>query len=334
MAEREEYFFYKKINTKKRFLTSFLFFFGVTLSILMLVLFLSNPPKNFPLNTTITISEGQSLYGVAHTLKEKGIIKSPFLFINYVIAFEGERHIKAGEYLFDESLSTLKIAHRLANGKYNIVSTTVTIPEGFNIFEIATRLAEKLPDFNEEEFIALAKTKEGYLFPDTYHFLPTTKLETIIKTMEENFDSKIQTIRNDVQTFGKPLSDITTMASILEEEAVTFDDRRVVAGILWTRLEIGMALQVDAAFVYVPEVDNRNTYELTQDDLKVESPFNTYAYGGLPPHPITNPGLESLRAAVMPIESEFLYYLSDKKGGMHYAETFEEHIKNKHLYLD
>ena len=120
------------------------------------------------------------------------------------------------------------------------------------------------------------------------------------------------------------------MASILEEEARSFEDKQIVAGILWKRLDNDMALQVDAPFVYLL---GKGSADLTLDDLKTDSPYNTYLYRGLTPTPISNPGLESLRAAVEPIASEHLFYLSDADGVMHYAEDFEQHKRNKELYL-
>lgn len=123
------------------------------------------------------------------------------------------------------------------------------------------------------------------------------------------------------------------MASILEEEAQVEDARRIVSGILWSRLEQDIALQVDAAFLYIDELEGRDTYSLTVDDLKIDSPYNTYTNVGFPPTPITNPGLESIYAAANPFYSDYLFYLSDTQGNMYYAKTFEEHIENRQ-FLD
>jgi len=121
------------------------------------------------------------------------------------------------------------------------------------------------------------------------------------------------------------------MASILEGEALTTSDRKLVAGVLWRRLEIGMPLQVDATFSYV---NGKTTFELTLDDLKIDSPYNTYKYKGLPPTPINNPGLNSINAALYPTKTKYLYFLSGNDGKMHYARTFEEHKRNRQLYLN
>ena len=120
------------------------------------------------------------------------------------------------------------------------------------------------------------------------------------------------------------------MASIIEKEAHTSDDRRVISGILWERLKIGMPLQVDATFLYI---NGKNTYDLSVDDLAIDSPYNTYKYAGLPIGPIGNPGLDSLEAALAPMTSPYLYYLSDKSGKTYYARTFNEHKRNREKYM-
>jgi UPF0755 protein len=120
------------------------------------------------------------------------------------------------------------------------------------------------------------------------------------------------------------------MASLVEEEARTLETRRTIAGILWKRLKLGMPLQVDAVFPYII---GKNTYELSIGDLALDSPYNTYKYAGLPPAPITNPGLDAMLAAVTPTDSPYLYYLSDRNGKMHYARTHDGHLANKAAYL-
>jgi len=121
------------------------------------------------------------------------------------------------------------------------------------------------------------------------------------------------------------------MASIIEAEARTTESRRIISGILWKRISLGMPLQVDSTFVYI---NGKNTYELTSDDLKIDSPYNTYVYKGLPPTPIGNPGLDAILAALYPKTSKYLYFLSSKSGDMYYATTFEQHKRNKELYLN
>lgn len=174
----------------------------------------------------------------------------------------------------------------------------VTIPEGFNVRQIAERLNEA-GLFSAEDFIKLAQKEEGFLFPDTYEFYGHAGPEEIILKMKENFERKV----------GPEVSrDVIIMASLLEEEAKHDGDWEIISGILWKRLEAGMALQVDAE-------------------------PGTYDYPGLPPGPISNPGLDAVDAALHPAASPYWYYLSDKAGNIHYARTFEEHKLNKEKYL-
>jgi UPF0755 protein len=130
--------------------------------------------------------------------------------------------------------------------------------------------------------------------------------------------------------FGKPEGDIIKMASIVEEEGRTMETREIIAGILWKRISIKMPLQVDSSFKYI---NGKTTATLTTEDLKIDSPYNSYTNRGLPPTPISNPGLAAIRATINPIKTPYLYFLSDKNGNMHYAITFEEHVENKLKYL-
>lgn len=196
----------------------------------------------------------------------------------------------------------------------------VTIPEGFNIRQIGEAF-EKLGIFSKDEFVKAAQKEEGYLFPDTYRFYRDAKPEDVIKKMRENFDKKVAP---DVSR------DVIIMASLLEEEVKSAEDRKIVAGILWKRLERGMGLNVDAALTYIL---GKASHELTSEDLKYDSPYNTYKYRGFPPTPISNPGLDTILAALNPTPSPYFYYLTDKEGSVHYAATLEEHALNKWKFL-
>ena len=145
--------------------------------------------------------------------------------------------------------------------------------------------------------------------------------------MLENFNVKITPELNAaVAESGRDFSDIVIMASLIEKEAGSRKDAEIISGILWKRIEIGMPLQVDAVFPYII---GKNTYEVTLQDLEVDSPYNTYKYPGLPIGPISNPGLVSIKAAINPQKTNYLYYLNDTNGVMHYATTFDEHKINK-----
>lgn len=315
----------KSLFLKKRILIPiicFIFLFVVTGYAL-------SAPKYFPSFTIFSVSKGSSLSAIAESLKDGGYIRSEFLFKAIVRAvFFSGRSAVAGDYVFEEPMSVLRLARRIVVGNFNLLAVKITIPEGLNKFEISEILEKNLPSFNKEEFLAMAK--EGYMFPDTYFFMPNITTDGIVYTLENNFNQKIQSVNEQIEKFGKPLDDVIKIASILETEARTTETRRTIAGILWKRLEKDMPLQVDVSFKYI---NGKTTFELTSDDLDIDSPYNTYKYAGLPPTPISNPGLDSIKAASDPLNTDYLYFLSDHEGNMHYGVTFEQHKENKFRYL-
>ena len=196
---------------------------------------------------------------------------------------------------------------------------------------MATILQKDIPGFDAPYFVKIAHDKEGYLFPDTYYFLPNVTADDVVSAMSNNFNQKIATLDSDIRSSSRSLKDIIIMASIVEQEARTIDTRKIIAGILWKRLDKGLLLQVDAPLVYIT---GNTTGYISIDDTKIDSPYNTYKYKGLPAGPITNPGLDSITAVLHPTMTAYFYYLSDKNGVMHYAETFAEHVANKEKYLN
>jgi UPF0755 protein len=226
----------------------------------------------------------------------------------------------------------LTVARRLAHGDFELIPVKVTIPEGSNTFQIADILAKKIPDFDKQAFLEDSQSKEGYLFPDTYFFLPGEDSLAIISTLESNFQKQISdpSVEQQITAYGKPLSDVVTMASLLEKEASDTKSRRIIAGILWHRISLGMPLQVDAVFPYIL---GKSSLQLSHADLKTNSPYNTYVNKGLPPGPITNPGMDSILAAVNPTKTDYLYYLSDNQGNFHYSVTYAGQLANQKKYL-
>lgn len=293
----------------------------ITIYLLIHFIFL-RAPQEFPVDMIISIESGEGLNSITKNLSDRNVIRSEFFFKGLTILFGGSKGVQQGDYYFNREVSLLGVAYRLANGKFGLEPTPVLIPEGFTSFEIGERIKLALPDFDSKRFVSLTKSKEGYLFPDTYFFLPNVNPHTVIIEMQRNFDEK--TAHLDVT------EDIVIMASIIEREARQLETKKRISGILWNRIDIGMALQVDAVFGYIKGV---TTFSPTLDDLEIDSPYNTYKYPGLPPGPISNPGLDSIIAALEPIESEYFFYLTDKEGVMHYSETFAEHVRNKRLYL-
>ncbi len=287
------------------------------------------PPDFFPTHVIYTVEKGQSVSEVAESLAEKKIIRSPFLFKSIVTFLDHSGGIKAGDYFFAEPCNVYVLAKRFTKAEYGIVPTKITVPEGYNVFQIAELLKKHLNKFNSEQFIVSAK--EGYLFPDTYLFPLNSTAGDVISIMEKNFNVKTKDLTEDIKMSGKSLDDIVNMASILEEEARTTETRQIISGILWKRIEIGMPLQVDVTFQYV---NGKNSYELSAEDLKIDSPYNTYQNVGLPPTAISNPGYDSIVAALKPTSTPYLYFLSSKAGVMYYAKDFQGHKKNRELYLN
>ncbi len=202
----------------------------------------------------------------------------------------------------------------------------VTIPEGSTVRQAAAILKNALGDFDSDAFIALGKPDEGYLFPDTYFFIPGVSPQAVIQTMKDTFDKRVSPLLPQIQAFGRSESDVVITASILEKEARQPETRRTIAGILWKRLKLGIPLQVDATFGYISGTD---TYSPSPEDLKIDSPYNTYKYPGLPPGSIGNPGIETIEDAITPIKTPYLYYLTDKEGNIYYAKTLAEHVANQ-----
>lgn len=298
--------------------------------VIVLLLYSLQPPREFPVHTVIRIEQGSSLAQISNTLKEEHVIRSTFIFEISVILLGGETRLQAGDYYFTEPLSLAVIASRFTHGEFGLSPMKITIVEGYGVADIAQVLKEKLLNFDETTFIAHARDWEGFLFPDTYFFLPNISPDDVIQIMNDNFKKKIKPLKDKIKKFGKSQHDIVTMASIIEREAMTFEDRRIVSGILWKRIKIGMPLQVDAAFLYV---NGETTTHLSTEDLTIDSPYNTYRYRGLPKGPIGNPGIDAILASIEPQNTPYLYYLSDKNGVMRYGKTFEEHKRNKEKYL-
>ena len=289
------------------------------------------PPRFFPANTYVSVEEGMTIAVAAEAFESAGVVRNSFLFKVLATMFGGDSGVVAGTYVFEDPASVVTVAWRTTKGDYGIHPKRILVPEGATVADMAVIYGKRLLDFDESEFLREATKYEGYLFPDTYFFLPTAKPAEVIKAMRENFDEKISSIQAEIDAFGKSLEEVVIMASLLEKEARKLDTKRMIADVLWRRIEIDMPLQVDAVFPYIIGL---NTFELSRADLNVDSPYNTYRYKGLPVGPIANPGIDSILAAVTPTENNYLFYLADHYGRTHYAVDFDGHIANRRKYLD
>jgi len=314
-------------HANKRTLT-ILIFTGVLMT--YLYLYQIRPPDNFPINQLVTISEGLSLSDVGATLEKTSVIRSARAFRAVVTLMGHEHDVHAGDYIFKEPGDLIRVARAISLGAFGLEPMRIRIPEGATTKEMALIFSGRLLRFNKDTFLEEAVAMEGFLFPDTYFFLPNATEDMVIRTMRQNFDSQVAAIQDKLDIFGKPLKNVVIMASLLEREARNTDDRRKIAGVLWNRLNRGMLLQVDAAFLYTI---GKGTYQLTTKDLQSDSPYNTYRYKGLPPSPIGSPSLNSIEAAVTPVKHKYLFYLADRTGVTHYAITYAEHLRNKSRYI-
>jgi UPF0755 protein len=316
--------------------------------------FLSNEKEN------IIIQKGQSLMDISSQLENKNIITHRFWFNLYVILTNSQGKLQAGEYIFNNYESLADIARKIINGE--VKKEIITIPEGWNIRDIAWYFENRgmfqaeelfeligfplidyskttdLPtprDFSQEYDFLKDKPEnlnlEGYLFPDTYHIDPASDIEGIVKKTLDNFDKKLeQQLRDQIKMQQKTIFKIITMASLIEKEVITYKDKQTVSGILWKRLINGMALQVDATISYIT---GKKSTKVSKIETQIDSPYNTYKYAGLPQGPISNPGLESINAAIYPISSDFWYYLSTPEGETIFSKNLEEHNIAKAKYL-
>lgn len=287
-------------------------------------------PSDFPSRKIISIRSGQYLSQVAEDFESKKVIKSKFLFKVYVMALSGHKQIQVGDYLFERPESALRIAKRVISGDQGLPKYKITITEGMTVKQIGLTIKKSISSFDVDTFYVLAKPYEGYLFPDTYYIYENAAPQFVVDQLRNTFKEKIKTQLLSMQAFGKELKDVIIMASIIEKEAFKMEDRKIIAGILWKRLEIGMPLQVDAPFYYTL---GKESSLLTVSDLRTDTPYNTYTNKGLPPAPIANPGLGAIEATVNPTKSKYLFYLSDKSGTMHYAVDHDGHVANKNKYI-
>lgn len=287
-------------------------------------------PQDFPVEEIITIPAGASLREIATLLEDTHVIHSQIAFALLVKLRNAESRLIAGSYLFASPLALGSVADRLLSGDHGIERLRVTLPEGTSVLGMGRIFKKTFAQFDAAQFAMLTQNSEGYLFPDTYFFFSNATSGPIVDMLKENFLTKTQTLHAEAAVNKKNWSEMMIMASIIEEEGVTPADRRIISGILWKRIAEHMHLQVDAPFAYAI---GKNSTTLTIDDLSSSSPYNTYRNYGLPPTPISNPGLDAIDAALHPEVTPYFFYLSDKSGVIHYAKTFAEHKLNKERYL-
>ena len=292
---------------------------------------------------TYTVKKGWGDDEIAKDLQKLGIIRSNYFFRFYVIISLQHSELKAGDYNISPRMSIYQIAKKMAQG--DVIRDSVVILEGWDDKDIGKYMQSK-GICDQNKFIALAQKDysgefdfladkpknlglEGYIFPDTYQISKGETCEDIINLCLANFGKKLTPeLRAEITKQKKSIFGIVTMASMIEKEVRGLDDKRVVSGILWKRISVGMALQLDATINYITDKSDPG---VTIKDTKIDSPYNTYKYPGLPKGPISNPGIDSITAAIYPKATNYWYYLSD--GITHFSETLAQHNTARVLYF-
>ncbi len=288
---------------------------------------------------TFIVKKGESFSSVAFRLQDEGLIRSgaAFKLLGRMQDLEGK--IQAGSFRLRPSQTLQEIIDFLTQGTQDI---WLTFPEGWRKEEFARRLAGNLENFDQEEFLNLVANHEGELFPDTYLLPREASASAVFQFLENNFQKRFtEDLIRQANQADLSQREVLILASLVEREAKHEGDRVLVAGILLKRLGAGWPLQIDATLQYALAEKRCLPTSLDCDwwviptaiDKKVDSPYNTYSYKGLPPTPICNPGLSAIKAVIAPQDSEYWFYFSDLKGNMHYSRTVEEHNANIQEYL-
>lgn len=300
-------------------------------------------------NIIFEIKKGESTFQISKNLSVEGIITQQLYFLAYFAMNQKSRAIYPGEYELNGKMTIPEIAALITNSKK--VYERVLFKEGWTVAQMAAELeahgfsgADFLAQVNnpEEELVAgfsvLAdkpsqRSLEGYLFPDTYYFSKEATTDGIIKKILSNTEEKINgNLTAAVEKNGKTLYETLILASIVEREMAKTSEAKLIAGVFQNRLDSDMLLQSDAPLTYILG-DKEDQHSLK--DLELDSPYNTYKYKGLPPGPISNPGLEAIQAAIAPEKSDYHFFLTIKKGESKttvFSKTFEEHVANRTKY--
>jgi len=305
-------------------------------------------------NVSFVVEKDQNAGMVAYNLREQGIIDSAFLFRQYVKFSSSGTTILPGTFELRKGMNFASIVRILSQA--SVAEVQITIPEGFTIKQIGERVRTALPNISEDQwknatgtssvatsanafFLNQVKPEtvdlEGYLFPDTYRFFADATAEDVVDKMVGAMSAKLSgSLPKDENGFSLPGAmtphEVLTLASILEREVQDPKDMKDVADIFLKRLKMGMPLQADSTIAYYL---GKTSAEMTLDDLKKDEPFNTYTRAGLPPGPISNPGMNAIDAVTHPTSNPYLYFLTTSDGTVVYAATFDEHIANKYRYL-
>jgi UPF0755 protein len=318
--------------------TGLIFMLGVFLALGM-GLFVASPAKKGGAAEVFIVREGEAPRVVAEELDKRGIITSKELFLLWVKCLGYGKEIKAGEYSLGPGMAPMAILEKLRRGL--VITHPVTVPEGLSRVQIAELLAEK-GLISREKFLSLTRDRvilerygisgpslEGYLYPDTYQFARGILPHTIIETMVKRFFQMAGPLKEAAEKSGMKMEEVITLASIVEKETGRPEERPIIASVFLNRLKRGMRLDSDPTVIYGLEAFNG---DLRKKDLIQKTPYNTYVISGLPPGPIANPGLASIKAVVYPAKTDYLYFVSKNDGSHHFAKTLPEHNRAVNIY--
>jgi UPF0755 protein len=292
-----------------------------------------------PEKVFVDIPHGASRWKIAGILRSADVIRNRLAFALFS-EWHFRKKLQAGEYFFERPLDSREVFWKISHGQ--IFVHIVTIPEGWTMFDIANEF-ERQGICSRQEFLAAAhdtsliwdlspqaKSLEGFLFPSTYEFTRHTTCEQAVRRMVQNFRAVWETL---VPADSPPPADLTpaqviALASLVERETPDVAERPIVAGVFYNRLRRGDALQCDPTVQYAMALSGHPIKDVHPQDLHIDSPYNTYQHRGLPPGPIANPGEASLRAALMPAQTDYLYFVANDQGGHFFSRTLAEHDRN------
>jgi|SRR5579862_4121724 len=293
-----------------------------------------------PQQVFVDVPKGTSRWGVSGILRHDDVIRSRLAFALFS-DWHFRRPLQAGEYFFDQPVNSREVFWKIAHGR--IFVRTILIPEGWTMFDIGAEI-EQQKICSQQQFLAAAhdtslisdldpqaKSLEGFLFPSTYEFTRHSTCEQVVKRMVQNFRAvweEIDTQNSQALSLGFTPEQIVTLASLVERETPNGEERPLVAGVFYNRLRLKDPLQCDPTVQYAMALSGRVEKDVRPEDLRIDSPYNTYEHTGLPPGPIANPGEASLRAALSPASTDYLYFVANDKGGHFFSRTLAEHNRN------
>jgi UPF0755 protein len=301
------------------------------------------PYQKFPSQGVfVDIPHGASRRAVARLLANQGVVRSRWVF-EALSRRRSRSTLQAGEYFFDHPVTSREVFDTIANGRVYV--RELVIPEGFSMFDIAD-LVQRQDFISRDNFLAAARNPalirdlvpgapslEGFLFPATYEFPRHPTGEQMVTAMVAHFRKEWAEISAQQPNLsGLGLEQVVTLASLVERETPKADERPLVAGVFTNRLHHRVPLQCDPTVVYALELAGNYNGSLNARNLPFDSPYNTYRHIGLPPGPIANPGSASLKAALDPPETDYLYFVANTEGGHFFGRTLEEHNHNVALY--